>query len=113
MTTRAGTQDRGAPACGRAQRRTSGGTAQRERPNTLPEEKPKPGWLRFVAEYRSYMQIILVAAAVVSLLLKEWSTAMLLIALTVLIRVRMVTGDDVITGAAIPLKGVTRNDHHI
>jgi P-type Ca2+ transporter type 2C len=53
-------------------------------PNALPEEKPRPGWLRFLAEYRSYMQIILVAAAVVSLLIKEWSTAVLLVLLTVL-----------------------------
>jgi Ca2+-transporting ATPase len=53
-------------------------------PNALPEEKPRPGWRRFLEEYRSYMQIILVAAAVVSLLIKEWSTAVLLILLTVL-----------------------------
>ncbi len=53
-------------------------------PNALPEEKPKPGWRRFVDEYRSYMQIILVAAAVVSLLIKQWSTAVLLVAITVL-----------------------------
>src|SRR6266566_3675953 len=53
-------------------------------PNSLPEEKPRPGWHRFLGEYRSYMQIILVAAAVVSLLIKEWSTAVLLILLTVL-----------------------------
>jgi Ca2+-transporting ATPase len=53
-------------------------------PNALPEEKPKPGWRRFLEEYRSYMQIILVAAAVVSLLIKEWSTAILLVLLTVL-----------------------------
>jgi P-type Ca2+ transporter type 2C len=53
-------------------------------PNALPEEKPKPGWLRFLGEYRSYMQIILVAAAVVSLVIKEWSTAVLLVLLTVL-----------------------------
>jgi P-type Ca2+ transporter type 2C len=53
-------------------------------PNALPEEKPKPGWLRFLSEYRSYMQIILVVAAVVSLLIKEWSTAILLVLLTVL-----------------------------
>jgi len=52
-------------------------------PNALPEEKPEPGWQRFLAEYRSYMQIILVAAAVVSLLIKEWSTAVLLLVLTV------------------------------
>ena len=53
-------------------------------PNALPEEQPKPGWRRFLDEYRSYMQIILVAAAIVSLLIKEWSTAVLLVALTVL-----------------------------
>jgi P-type Ca2+ transporter type 2C len=53
-------------------------------PNALPEEKAKPGWLRFLDEYRSYMQVILVVAAVVSLLIKEWSTAVLLVLLTIL-----------------------------
>jgi P-type Ca2+ transporter type 2C len=53
-------------------------------PNALPEEKPVPGWRRFLGQYRSYMQIILVAAAVVSLLINEWSTGVLLLALTVL-----------------------------
>ena len=53
-------------------------------PNALPEEKSKPGWRRFIEEYRAYMQIILVVAAVVSLLVKEWSTAVLLLLLTVL-----------------------------
>ena len=53
-------------------------------PNALPEEKPEPGWRRFIDEYRSYMQIILVAAAVVSLAIKEWSTGVLLLLLTVL-----------------------------
>ena len=53
-------------------------------PNALPEEKPKPGWLRFLEQYRSYMQIILVVAAVVSLLIKEWSTFVILVLLTVL-----------------------------
>ena len=53
-------------------------------PNALPEEKPKPGWRRFADQYRSYMQIILVAAAVVSALIKEWGTVVVLVALTVL-----------------------------
>jgi P-type Ca2+ transporter type 2C len=53
-------------------------------PNALPEERAKPGWLKFLDEYRSYMQIILVAAAIVSLLIRQWTTAILLIALTVL-----------------------------
>ncbi|GAA4987094.1 hypothetical protein GCM10025734_11790 [Kitasatospora paranensis] len=51
-------------------------------PNALPEEKTEPGWLRFLDQYRSYMQIILVASAVVALAIKEWSTAILLIVLT-------------------------------
>ena len=53
-------------------------------PNALPEEAPRPEWLRFVDQYRSYMQIILVGAAIVSLAIKEWSTAILLVALTIL-----------------------------
>ena len=31
-------------------------------PNALAAEKPAPGWTRFLAQYKSYMQIILVAA---------------------------------------------------
>ena len=53
-------------------------------PNALPEEQPRPGWLRFLEQYRSYMQIILVAAAIVSLFVAEWGTAVLLLVLTVL-----------------------------
>ncbi|MGW1882555.1 cation-translocating P-type ATPase [Streptomyces sp. NPDC001970] len=53
-------------------------------PNALPEERPSPAWRRFIGQYRSYMQIVLVAAAVVSLLIAQWSTAILLIALTLL-----------------------------
>src|SRR5262245_24910429 len=53
-------------------------------PNALPEEKPPPAWRRFLDEYRSNMQLILVGAAIVSLAVKEWSTAILLIVLTVL-----------------------------
>ncbi|KUO13907.1 cation-translocating P-type ATPase [Streptomyces sp. DSM 15324] len=53
-------------------------------PNALPEEQPVPGWRRFLAQYSSYMQIVLVAAAAVSLAIKEWSTGVLLLVLTVL-----------------------------
>jgi P-type Ca2+ transporter type 2C len=52
-------------------------------PNALPAEKPTPEWRRFLNEYRSFMQIVLVAAAVVSLVIAEWSTAVLLFILTV------------------------------
>jgi Ca2+-transporting ATPase len=66
---------------------SAGAAAERLRangPNALPEERPRPGWLRFLEEYRNYMQIILVGAAVVSLLIAEWGTAVLLLVLTVL-----------------------------
>ncbi|MFE0424323.1 cation-translocating P-type ATPase [Streptomyces sp. NPDC058953] len=53
-------------------------------PNALPEEQSPPAWRRFLDQYRSYMQIILVAAAVVSLAIGQWSTAVLLALLTVL-----------------------------
>ena len=53
-------------------------------PNALPEERPTPGWRRFLDQYRSYMQLILVGAAVVSLVIKEWSTGVLLLVLTLL-----------------------------
>jgi Ca2+-transporting ATPase len=51
-------------------------------PNALPEEQGPPTWRRFVDQYRSYMQIILIGAAIVSLAIKQWSTAALLIVLT-------------------------------
>ncbi|MEU3340248.1 HAD-IC family P-type ATPase [Streptomyces sp. NPDC006668] len=56
----------------------------RDGPNALPEEQPRPGWRRLLDQYRSYMQIILVASAIVSLAIQEWGTAVLLLVLTVL-----------------------------
>ncbi|MBK9179459.1 MAG: HAD-IC family P-type ATPase [Acidimicrobiales bacterium] len=53
-------------------------------PNALPEEPPLPVWRRFLAQYRSYMQMILVGAALVSLLIQEWGTAVVLAGLTLL-----------------------------
>ena len=47
-------------------------------PNALPVEPPPSPIRRFLAEFTSYMQIILVGAAVVSLAIKEWSTAIVL-----------------------------------
>ncbi|MFJ3876752.1 cation-translocating P-type ATPase [Streptomyces sp. NPDC090077] len=53
-------------------------------PNALPEEERTPAWRRFLAQYRSYMQIVLVAAAIVSMVIQEWTTAILLVVLTLL-----------------------------
>ena len=56
---------------------------ERHGPNALPVEQSVPGWRRFVGQYRSYMQMILLGAAIVSLAIKEWSTGVLLIVITV------------------------------
>jgi Ca2+-transporting ATPase len=53
-------------------------------PNALPAEASVPAWKRFIGQYRTYMQLILVAAAIVSLAIKEWSTGVLLLLITVL-----------------------------
>ena len=57
---------------------------QKNGPNALPTEKPTPEWKRFLGEYKAFMQIILTGAGVVSLVIAEWSTAILLFVLTVL-----------------------------
>jgi P-type Ca2+ transporter type 2C len=57
---------------------------KRDGPNALPAEEPTPGWRRFLDEYRTYMQMILVGAAVVSFAIQEWSTALVLVAITLL-----------------------------
>ncbi|HEX5402652.1 MAG TPA: HAD-IC family P-type ATPase [Pseudonocardiaceae bacterium] len=52
-------------------------------PNVLPVERARPGWRRFLDQYRSYMQLILITAATVSLLVAQWATATMLLLLTV------------------------------
>jgi hypothetical protein len=64
--------------------RAGGGVAGARRPERPATEKPKPEWRQFLDEYRSYMQIILVIAGVVSLIIAAWGTAVLLFLLTVL-----------------------------
>ena len=51
-------------------------------PNALPVEEPPSALSRFLAEYTSYMQLILVGAAIVSLVIREWSTAIVLAVIT-------------------------------
>jgi P-type Ca2+ transporter type 2C len=51
-------------------------------PNALPVEQAKPALRRFLDQYTSYMQIILVGASIVSLVIQQWSTAVVLILIT-------------------------------
>ncbi len=51
-------------------------------PNTFTTEKKEPGWHAFLRQYQDPMQILLVVAAIASLFIQQWGTALLLVALT-------------------------------
>ena len=53
-------------------------------PNALPADEPPPGWKLFLAQYRSYMQIILVGAAIASLLIGQIATGVAVLLITAL-----------------------------
>jgi P-type Ca2+ transporter type 2C len=54
-------------------------------PNKLDEAEKEPGWRAFVRQYRDLMQLVLLGAAIVSIVaLQEWSTGLVIIGLTVL-----------------------------
>jgi len=57
---------------------------RRNGPNELPAEEPPSSIKRFLAQYTSWMQLILVGAAVVSFVIGETSTAVLLVFITLL-----------------------------
>jgi P-type Ca2+ transporter type 2C len=56
--------------------------AERFGPNKFDAGKSEPRWRAFLRQYTDLMQIVLLAAGVVSLLLQEWETGIVLIALT-------------------------------
>ncbi|HEY7125730.1 MAG TPA: HAD-IC family P-type ATPase [Ktedonobacterales bacterium] len=53
--------------------------------NTLPSVGKEPGWRTFLHQYRDPMQLVLLVAGIISgLLLRQWGTALVLVALTLL-----------------------------
>ncbi len=53
-------------------------------PNKLAEAEKEPGWRAFLRQYRDLMQLVLLGAAIVSIVaLQEWSTGLVIIGLTV------------------------------
>jgi Ca2+-transporting ATPase len=54
-------------------------------PNKLAEAEKEPGWHAFLRQYRDLMQLVLLGAAIVSIVaLQEWSTGIVIAGLTVL-----------------------------
>jgi Ca2+-transporting ATPase len=50
--------------------------------NVLSEEKTEPFWLKFLKQYKDYMRIVLTIAAVASLVIGDYSTAIILLIIT-------------------------------
>ncbi len=53
-------------------------------PNALPAEATPPAWHQFIAQYKSYMQIILVVAAIASMVVGEITTGLAVLLITAL-----------------------------
>jgi Ca2+-transporting ATPase len=63
-------------------------------PNQLAEKKKEPGWQAFLRQYGELMQIVLVVAAIVNLVFTgDWSTTLVLLALTVFNAVLALRGE--------------------
>jgi Ca2+-transporting ATPase len=72
------------PAVGLSATQVAGRRA-RYGPNALAAERPEPGWRAFLRQYQDLMQLVLVGAAVVSwIALGDVTTAVVVLALTVL-----------------------------
>jgi Ca2+-transporting ATPase len=54
----------------------------RDGPNSLPVEEPPSTIHRLLAQYTSYMQLILVGASIVSFAIKQWTTAVALLVIS-------------------------------
>src|SRR5579862_7313108 len=55
---------------------------ERNGPNALPVEKPPAPIRRLLGQYTSYMQLILVGASIVSFAIKQWTTAVALLVIS-------------------------------
>jgi Ca2+-transporting ATPase len=51
-------------------------------PNKFATEQKEPGWRAFLRQYQDPMQILLLVAAIASLFIQQWGTALLLVVLT-------------------------------
>ena len=77
-------------------------------PNALPTEKPKPGWRRLLDQYRNYMQLILVGAVVASLVIGQWTTAVMVFVITIANALAAMRQEGKAESAMNALKGMTK-----
>src|SRR5512138_390854 len=57
---------------------------QKHGPNVLAGKKKEPGWQKFLRQYKDFMQILLLGAAIINqVAVQDWNTTLVLIGLTV------------------------------
>src|SRR5690242_11816563 len=65
-----------------------GGEVERRRQehgwNELAEKPPRPAWIRFLLHFTDLMVLLLIGAAILSIVLQEWTDAVAIIAIVIL-----------------------------
>ncbi|MCB0072109.1 MAG: cation-translocating P-type ATPase [Caldilineaceae bacterium] len=83
---------------------------QQHGPNQLAAKQKESGWQSFLRQYRDFMQIVLVVAAVISLIVTgEWSTTIVLIGLTVANAVLGLRQESKAEASLAALQGMMKN----
>jgi Ca2+-transporting ATPase len=79
-------------------------------PNELAAKKKEAGWQAFLRQYQDFMQIILVGAAVINIVVTgEWSTTIVLLALTVFNAVLGLRGEAKAEASLASLQSMMKN----
>ncbi len=79
-------------------------------PNVLAATKKESGWQAFLRQYRDFMQIILVGAALLSLVVtREWGTTLVLVGLTVFNAILGLRGESKAEASLAALEKMMKN----
>jgi P-type Ca2+ transporter type 2C len=79
-------------------------------PNQLAGKKKEPGWRAFLRQYKDFMQIILIGAAVINqVFVREWSTTLVLVGLTIFNAVLGLRGESKAEASLAALEKMMKN----
>ena len=83
---------------------------QKYGPNRLADKKKESGWQAFLRQYKDFMQIILLVAALINIVFtREWGTTIVLVVLTVFNAVLGLRGESKAEASLAALAGTMKN----
>ena len=83
---------------------------QKYGPNKLAGKKKEPGWQAFLRQYRDFMQLLLLGAAIVNqLATHEWGTTILLVVLTIFNAILGLNGESKAEASLAALEQMMKN----